>query len=73
MFSEIYFWNTGVEVSFLTWMSWAIPVVVIFVPIIGLYLTRRLRGSGGFSMPEVGKWSSHEVRVLVVFLLTAIA
>lgn len=73
VFSEIYFQNTGVEISFLTWMSWAIPVVVIFVPIIGLYLTRRLRGSGGFSMPEVGKWSSHEVCVLVVFLLTAIA
>ncbi len=73
VFSDIYFRNTGVEISFLTWMSWAIPVVVIFVPIIGLYLTRRLRGSGGFSMPEVGKWSSHEVRVLVVFLLTAIA
>ncbi len=73
VFSEIYFQNTGVEISFFTWMSWAIPVVVIFVPIIGLYITRRLRGSGGFSMPEVGKWSSHEVRVLAVFLLTAIA
>lgn len=73
VFSEIYFQNTGVEISFLTWMSWGIPVVVIFIPIIGLYLTRRLGGSGGFSMPEAGKWSSHEVRVLVVFLLTALA
>ena len=73
VFSEIYFQNTGVEIPFLTWMSWGIPVVVIFVPIIGLYLTRHLTGSGGFTMPEVGKWSSHEVRVLVVFLLTALA
>ena len=73
VFSEIYFQNTGVEISFFTWMSWAIPVVVIFLPIIAFYLTRRLRGSGGFSMPEVGKWSPHEVRVLAVFLLTAVA
>ncbi len=73
VFSEIYFQNTGVEISFLTWMSWGIPVVVIFVPIIGLYVTRRLTGSGGFDMPEVGKWSSHEARVLTVFLFTAAA
>jgi sodium-dependent dicarboxylate transporter 2/3/5 len=73
VFSEIYFQNTGVEIPFLTWMSWGIPVVVIFVPIIGLYLTRHLTGSGGFTMPEVGKWSSHEVRVLAVFLLTAVS
>lgn len=73
VFSEIYFQNTGVEIPFLTWMSWGIPVVVIFVPIIGLYLTRHLTGSDGFTMPEVGKWSCHEARVLIVFLLTALA
>ncbi|MCY3826519.1 MAG: SLC13 family permease [Candidatus Dadabacteria bacterium] len=73
VFSEIYFQNTGVEIPFLTWMSWGIPVVVIFVPIIGFYLTRNLSGSGSFTMPEVGKWSAHEVRVLAVFLLTAVA
>ena len=73
VFSEIYFQNTGVEIPFLTWMSWGIPVVVIFVPIIGFYLTRRLNGSVGFAMPEVEKWSSHEARVLTVFLLTAVA
>ena len=73
VFSEIYFQNTGVEIPFLTWMSWGIPVVVIFVPIIGFYLTRHLRGSGSFTLPEVGKWSCHEARVLIVFLLTALA
>ena len=73
VFSEIYFQNTGVEIPFLTWMSWGIPVVVIFVPIIGFYITRRLTGSGSFAMPEVGKWSCHEARVLIVFLLTAVA
>lgn len=73
VFSEIYFQNTGGEIPFLIWMSWAIPVVVIFVPIIGFYLTRHLTDSGSFAMPEVGKWSSHEARVLIVFLLTAVA
>ncbi len=73
VFSEIYFQNTGVEIPFLTWMSLGIPVVVIFLPIIGLYITRRLTGSGSFDMPPVGKWSPHEARVLIVFLLTAVA
>ncbi len=72
VFSEIYFQNTGVEISFFTWMIWAVPVVVIFLPIIALYLTRNLRGSGGFVMPEAGQWSSHETRVLAVFLITAV-
>ncbi len=58
VFSEIYFQNTGVEIPFLTWMSWGIPVVVIFVPIIGLYIPRRLTGSAfrGRTTPAWHLW-----------------
>ena len=41
-FRTIYEQETGIEVGFLTWMSWGVPVVLLFVPIIGLWLTRRL-------------------------------
>jgi sodium-dependent dicarboxylate transporter 2/3/5 len=73
VFREIYMENTGSEVAFLTWMSWGIPVVLIFVPIIGIYLTRRLTYRGSFDMPHVGQWQPYEKRVLIVFSITAIA
>lgn len=73
VFREIYMENTGNEVAFLTWMSWGIPVVLIFVPIIGIYLTRRLTYRGSFDMPHVGQWQPYEKRVLIVFSITAIA
>ena len=73
VFREIYEQTTGVEVPFLTWMGWGIPVVIIFVPIIGIYLTRCLSYTGLVSLPAVGKWESYEKRVLIVFGLTALA
>ncbi|MDG2072712.1 MAG: SLC13 family permease, partial [Pseudomonadales bacterium] len=73
VFREIYQQTTGVEVPFLTWMSWGIPVVIIFVPIIGLYLTRHLNFTGNISLPAIGQWQSYEKRVLLVFGCTALA
>ncbi len=73
LFREVYQQFTGTEVPFLTWMSWGIPVVIIFVPIIGVYLTRNLTFTGSFNMPAVGKWQPYEKRVLIVFSLTALA
>ena len=73
LFREVYLQNTGVEIPFLTWMSWGIPVVIIFVPIIGVYLTRHLNYAGSFEMPRVGAWQPYEKRVLIVFSLTALA
>ena len=73
MFREIYEQTTETEVSFIAWMSWGIPVVVMFIPIIGLYLTRNLNHSSSIILPSAGKWSTYEKRVLLVFALTAIA
>ncbi len=73
MFREVYQQTTGTEVGFVRWMSWGVPVVIIFVPIIGLYLTRRLTYSGHFAMPPVGAWTPYEKRVMTVFSITAIA
>ena len=73
MFREIYEQTTETEVSFIAWMSWGIPVALMFIPIIGLYLTRNLNHSGSIMLPSAGKWSTYEKRVLLVFALTAIA
>ncbi|MBT4161332.1 MAG: SLC13/DASS family transporter [Gammaproteobacteria bacterium] len=73
VFREIYQQNTGVEIGFLTWMTWGIPVVLIFVPLIGIWLTRSLNYKGQIDMPRVGTWDTEERRVFIVFALTALA
>lgn len=73
VFREIYEQSTGIEIGFLTWMSWGVPVVLIFVPIIGLWLTRKLKHQGHVDMPKVGVWQTEERRVFIVFAITALA
>ena len=69
------------EISFFAWMKMALPLVIIFLPIIWGYLIRYY-GVGGRlgSGPSViraewqamGKMRSGERRVLIIFLLTAL-
>ena len=73
VFQEISRQNTGTEIPFLTWMSWGLPVVLVFVPLIGIWLTRRLNYKGAIDMPAVGAWQIEEQRVFIVFALTALA
>jgi sodium-dependent dicarboxylate transporter 2/3/5 len=73
VFREIYLINTGEEISFLKWMSWGVPVVLLFLPLMGLWLTRNLKHKGAVDMPSVGVWGSDEKRVFIVFSLTALA
>ena len=54
-------------------MTWGIPVVLIFVPLIGIWLTRRLNYVGTVKMPPVQAWTVEEKRVFIVFSLTALA
>ena len=72
IFREIYEQTTGTEVQFLTWMTWGLPVVILFVPVIGFWLTRRLGHTGSVDMPAVGEWRSYEKRVFIVFSITAL-
>ncbi len=73
VFMQVYTDNTGNEVSFTQWMSWGLPVVVLLVPVIGLWLTRNLHGSSGVDLPDPGHWRAEEKRVMFVFALTALA
>jgi sodium-dependent dicarboxylate transporter 2/3/5 len=53
-------------------MAWAMPVVLIFFPLMGYWLTRDLKGAGGVSLPAAGAWSTEQRRVLCVFAGTAL-
>ena len=72
-FMAIYSEKVGADISFLTWMTWGIPVVLVFLPVVGFWLTRNLRYTGGVDLPEVGDWKTAERRVMYVFALTAFA
>lgn len=69
------------EISFFTWMKVGLPVVLIFLPVIWIYLTRYFRISGSFSGSEgiigselraLGRMSAGEKRVFAIFMITAL-
>ena len=73
IFMQVYQETTGTGLGFLDWMRWGIPVVILFVPLIGLWLTRSLSAGEVLELPAVGAWRTEERRTLIVFGLTAAA
>jgi len=73
LFMSIYKEATGQPISFVHWMAWGLPVVIIFIPVMGWWLGRHIPGRQQFDIPETGPWRTEEVRVMTVFLLTALA
>lgn len=71
IFLENYRLITGTEPTFLKWMTWTLPVVLVMLPLVGFWLTRRLQTDTRIEMPEVGRWRPEEVRTLIVFAVTA--
>ncbi len=69
------------EISFFTWLTVGLPIVIIFIPVIWIYITKYFKVSGEFSggksviekeYQSLGKISTSEKRVLFVFVLTAL-
>ena len=71
LFMQVYEQSTGLQIGFTQWMSWALPLVILFLPIIWLWLTRKLDNTGHLHLPTTGRWSVHEIRVTLVFATTA--
>ena len=71
VFIQFYREATGIEIGFLQWMSWALPVVLLLLPLTGLWLTRSLTSRVPLTIPHPGPWRAEEARVLVVFAVTA--
>lgn len=72
VFMGVYEATVGEQVPFFTWMVWALPIAFVFVPVMALWLTRGLTYRGAIRLPAVGRWETAEVRVTVVFALTAL-
>lgn len=73
IFLKVYAETTGTMPSFIQWMTWALPVVMVMIPVAGLWLTRHLTSNQSVEIPEVGRWRQEEFRVLLIFGLTALA
>jgi len=63
----------GAETSFPVWMSYGLPVVILFLPVMYFWLTRRVSKGTLPSLESPGAWTRAEVRVLIVFAFTALA
>ncbi|MEE4271637.1 MAG: SLC13 family permease [Thermoanaerobaculales bacterium] len=66
-------------ITFGGWMLFGVPLVLVFLPIVGLYLGRGLDPGGGVATgfdderQALGPVSPHERRIAVLFSLTALA
>lgn len=73
VFMQVYEQTTGVRYGFLDWMAIGVPVLLLFLPLLGLWLGRGLAGAPAAALPESGPWTPGEKRVMAVFALTAAA
>ncbi|MDR9453122.1 MAG: SLC13 family permease, partial [Wenzhouxiangella sp.] len=63
----------GAATSFPLWMSFGVPVVVLFLPLMFFWLTRHVPRGALPKLERPGRWQVAEIRVLIVFALTALA
>jgi sodium-dependent dicarboxylate transporter 2/3/5 len=70
------------EISFLQWMLLGVPLVAVFLPVTWLYLIKYFKIEGNFpgskeiidqELQSLGKISSAEKRILIIFILTSLA
>lgn len=62
---------TGIEIGFVDWMKLTLPVTLVMLPLVGWWLTRRLKSIAPVKLPEVGNWRREEILTLSVFAVTA--
>ena len=73
VFRGIYEETFGASIGFAEWMALGVPVVLVFLPLMALWLTRSINYRGALELPEPGAWRAEEKRVLAMFGLTALA
>jgi len=73
VFMQAYEQATGTRMGFLEWMRFGVPIMLIFLPLLALWLGRHLREAPAASVPQLGPWQTGEQRVLMVFALIVAA
>jgi sodium-dependent dicarboxylate transporter 2/3/5 len=71
IYMQVYESQFGITTSFPVWMSWGLLVVVLFLPLMWLWLTRKIQPGPLPTLEPMGQWRSAERRVMVIFALTA--
>ncbi len=72
-FMQEYERATGERMGFLEWMRFGVPVVLLLLPLCAWWLSRGLGNTPPAVLPQVGRWTTAERRVLAVFGVTAVA
>ena len=72
VFMQVYTELSGEEISFLGWMGWGVPVVVLLLPAAIWWLTRGLAQPIAAELPAKEAWDIAQKRVMVVFAAAAL-
>lgn len=70
VYMHVYQSTVGSDLSFLSWIKCSLPIVLIFLPVMAILLTRSVPRSITFELPSMAPWSSAEKRVLIIFAIT---
>ncbi len=71
IFRQQYEQTTGVEIGFVDWFVWGLPIVAITLPLMALWLGRSLKNTPPAELPTLGPISVAERRVLLIFGIVA--
>ena len=72
IFAGIYSEFTGMDYTFVQWMKIGLPVVLCGLPLMALWLTRKVRWRETLELPAADPWQVNEARVLAVFGITIV-
>lgn len=72
VFMQVYEETTSQALGFTDWMYFGVPVTLLMLFSAWFLLSRRLAYRGGFSLPDIGRWSQREVRIVLIFTITAL-
>ena len=71
VFISVYEAEFGIEVSFIRWMSWALPVVALMLPLAIIWMSRHVDRGIRLRLAPPQPMNSWQKRILWVFLITA--
>lgn len=72
IFMKVFEETQGKGLSFVQWMGWGVPVVILLIPLAGWYLSRSIQRTYPIQLPQTEPWTAEQIRMLSVFGFTAL-